>query len=165
MLSMKDLLKDLSLEKNKSLPIWSDGDFSMHELLERLLQITGPATVRVSSFSVTEVAVRTFLRLQDEGLMKSLTCLFDLTVKQHRIGLLFFAKNVVAEIRLTKNHAKMIFIENDEWKVVLIGSANFNVNDKKEAAIISTIDCIYQKLSNVYDMWFKDSMPVTNELF
>ena len=162
---MKDSLKELKLTKNSNHPYWSDSDFSMHELLECLLEQTGPAVVRISSFSITEIAIRAFTNLKDRGLITGLKCLFDFTVRQHRLGVLFFAANVITHIALCKCHAKLILIENDEWKVAVVGSANFNVNDKKEVGIISAVHSIYEKFSKKYDEWFAEALIVEKDEF
>lgn len=157
---MKDSLKNLKLERNKTEPYFSEGEFSMHELLEHLLLQTGPADVSVSSFSVTEVAVRTFFRLADQGILRSMKCLFDLSVKRHKLDLLFFSSNVVSEISLAKNHSKMILITNESWNVVVVSSANFNINDKIEVGIISTEQHIYSKCEAKYAGWFKSGLKI-----
>jgi hypothetical protein len=160
---MKNSLTGLKLSKNSNLPYWSDADFSMHELLECLLEQTGPASVRISSFSITEIAVRAFSNLQERGLITGLKCLFDFSVKQHRLGLLFFASNVLTHISLCKCHAKLILIKNDEWRVAVVGSANFNVNDKKEVGIISSVESIFNMFSKKYDDWFSEAMIIDRD--
>jgi len=164
-LIMKDSLKELKLEKNKTIPYFSDGEFSMHELLEHLLTQTGNARVSISSFSVTEIAVRTFLRLTESGLIKSLHCLFDLNVKRHHLDMLYFTSNVVSSIGLTKNHSKMILISNDHWRIVVVSSANFNVNDKKEVGIISTERNIYNQCLQKFKIWFHSSIKIDRDDF
>lgn len=126
---------------------------------------TGPAKVRISSFSINETAIRCFLRLKESGLITSLTCLFDLSVKRYRIGLLFFASNVISEIGMTNIHAKLVFIENEHWKVLVITSANLNVNDKKEAGVIITMPALYQQMLNHYENWYNESLKVTPDEF
>ncbi|MDP2059808.1 MAG: hypothetical protein Q8J97_08715 [Flavobacteriaceae bacterium] len=126
---------------------------------------TGSAKVRISSFSINETAIRCFLRLKESGLMTSLTCLFDLSVKRYRVGLLFFASNVISEIGMTNIHAKLVFIENDHWKVLVVTSANLNVNDKKEAGVIITMPEHYQSMLVHYENWYAESLKVTPDEF
>lgn len=129
------------------------------------MEETGPAKVRISSFSITETAIRSFVRLQESGLITSLTCLFDLSVKRYRVGLLFFASNVISEIGMTNIHAKMAFIENENWKVIVITSANLNINDKKEAGVIISIPYHYQNMLAHYEKWYNESLKVTPDEF
>lgn len=155
----------INLKPDSTIPYVSDADFSTHELIEHLLEQTGPAKVRISSFSITETAIRSFLRLQESGLITSLTCLFDLSVKRYRVGLLFFASNVINEIGMTNIHAKLAFIENETWKVVVITSANLNINDKKEAGVIISTPEDYKTMVAHYENWYAESLKVTPDEF
>ena len=153
------------LKKDLTFPFASAGDFSMHELVEFILQKTGPATVRVSSYSISEIAIRSFYNLMENGIIYHLECLFDLSVKRHKLGLLFFVNNLASIIALSKNHAKFILVENAEWKLVVVGTANLQVNDKNEVGIISTAPDMYQFYFNVFADWLLKGMLITNDEF
>jgi hypothetical protein len=90
----------------------SEAEFSMHHVFEELLKITGRAEVKVSSFSISDTALRCFYRLFEEGVITEMQCLLGISVKRHKLGLLFFANNTGIEVSLVKNHAKLIFIKN-----------------------------------------------------
>jgi hypothetical protein len=153
------------IEQNKTIPLFSDGEYSMHDLLESILDITDSASVSIASFSVTETALRRLHRLMEEGKINSLRCLFDYNVKRFTLELLFFASNITSEIGLDKNHSKIILISNENWNISVIGSANFNVNDKKEACILSTEAHIFEATKSVYEEWFAHSLKVTEHEF
>ncbi len=153
------------LTRNNTIPFASAGEFSMHELLEFLLQTTGPATVRISSFSISEVAIRTFFRLMQNGTIVNIECLFDLSVKRHKLGLLYFANNIGSFIAISKNHAKLILIENADWKIVVVGSANFQLNDKNEVGIISADSEIYEFYFKVFKSWFLSGILINSDEF
>lgn len=166
---MKDCSNKFSgikpIEKEIIFPFSSEGTFSMHELLEFLLQRTGTASVRIMSFSITEVAIRSFLNLMENNRIEKLECIFDLTVKRHRLGLLFFMNNVVSAVSLTKNHSKLILIENSHWKITVVGSANFNVNDKIEAGVISTQSEFFRFYDERFTRWFNQGILVNSDEF
>lgn len=166
---MKDCSNKFSglkpIEKETIFPFASEGTFSMHELLEFLLQKTGPANVRIMSFSITEVAIRFFLNLMENGSIQKLECIFDLTVKRHRLGLLFFMNNVVSALSLTKNHSKLILIQNSKWMISVVGSANFNVNDKIEAGVISTQPEFFRFYDERFTRWFNQGILVDSDEF
>jgi hypothetical protein len=143
----------------------SSGEYSMHELLEHLLGITGPALVRVSSFSISEVAIRAFYSLTASGTITRLDCLFDISVKRHKLGLMFFASNIGCRIALSKNHAKILLIENDRWKLVVVGSANLQLNDKNEVAVISTDPGFYDYYSQTFQLWFSKALTISPDEF
>jgi hypothetical protein len=150
---------------NKIIPVSSDGDWSMHQLLEYLLRVSGPASVWISSFSITETAIRSFLQLQEKGLIQELHCLFDFTVKRHKIGLLFFLHNVVTDVVVTKCHAKLILIENENYTIAVVGSANFNINDKKEVAIIHFEKWFFDFYLDILKDWMETGMKIQPDEF
>jgi hypothetical protein len=166
---MKNLLRKFQhlpeIKPGITIATSSSGEYSMHELLEYLLDITGPASVRVSSFSISEVAIRSFYSLMEKGVITQLLCLFDISVKRHKLGLLFFASNIGCRIALSKNHAKILLIENDGWKLVVVGSANLQVNDKNEVAVISTDPGFYDYYSNTYWLWFSNALTISPNEF
>jgi hypothetical protein len=147
------------------IPVSSDGDWSMHQLLEYLLRVSGPANVWISSFSITEVAIRSFLQLQEKGLVGELHCLFDLTVKRHKIGLLFFLNNVVSDVVVTKCHAKLILIQNEKYTITVVGSANFNVNDKKEVAVIHFERWFFDFYLGTVQQWMDSGIKIQPDEF
>ena len=155
----------LDYKEFKTLPFFSESEFSSHQLLEKLLVFTGPAHVCISSFSISEIALRSLHNLCETGQITSLRCLFDLTVKRHRMGLLFFASNFVSGIGLAKNHAKIILIHNNNYQIVVVGSANLNLNDKNEAGIISTDADLYSFFRIKFEECYGKSLKVSPDEF
>ena len=166
---MKSLLRKFQhlpeIKPGTTIPTASSGEYSMHELLEYLLGITGPACVRVSSFSISEVAIRSFYSLMESGVISRLDCLFDISVKRHKLGLMFFASNIGCRIALSKNHAKILLIENQQWKLVVVGSANLQLNDKNEVAVISTDPGFYDYYFQTFSLWFDKSLTISPNEF
>jgi hypothetical protein len=154
-----------AIEPDTTIPFASEGQFSMHELLEFLLQKTGPASVCIMSYSITEIAIRRFSNLMENGSIKTLECIFDFSVKRYRLGLLYFMNNVVTKVALTKNHSKIILIENENWKITVVGSANLNVNDKIEAGAISTRPGFYDFFRGNFISWFDKGILITKDEF
>lgn len=124
--------------QNQVKPYFSEGHWSMHDLMLYLLEITGPARVWLSTFSISEAAIRAFSVAMEKGMITQIHCLFDYTIQKNKLGLLFFAYNTVSDITITANHSKLILIENDTWKITVVGSANFTPNPRKEAGAIFT---------------------------
>ncbi|HSW68201.1 MAG TPA: hypothetical protein VLH16_06450 [Bacteroidales bacterium] len=166
---MKNLLQKLpflaSLEAGEIYPFVSEAEFSMHHVLEELLKITGKAEVKVSSFSISETALRSFYRLTEQGAVTGLQCLLDISVKRHKLGLLFFANNTGIEVSLVKNHAKLVLISNNEWKIAIIGSANLQENDKNETGMICTKTDIYEYYDAYFGAWFGKGLKIGADEF
>lgn len=113
------------------------GEWSMNDLLFHLLSQTGPAKVYISTWSVSEDAVRQILSKIREGSITELKAVFDWRVKMRRPEAYELARFNIADIRLTTCHAKVTVIENNSWSIAIIGSANYTNNPRIEAGVIS----------------------------
>lgn len=123
----------------------------MHELIEHVLRhYNSPAIVTMSSFSIAEEAVRSIINLRDDGLIHEISCVFDTSVKHHKLRMLFFGLHVVDHVYLTENHSKLVLFQFVDHVVVVVGSANLQRNSKIEAGIIlsdqSLFNFYYNKL-------------------
>lgn len=124
------------LKHNHSAFAPSRGNWSNHDLLGYLLKQTGPAKVWITSWSISEVAMRALVRLIDAGLITEVHALFDERAKIMFPEAYQMAKRNVADLKLTKIHAKCIVIMNDTWNVSVVTSANFNTNRRIEAYVV-----------------------------
>ena len=128
------LIGELKPGKSES---FMTNSISVHEVLEHLLAITGPAVVYLMTFSISEAGVRSLAALADEGYLLRPRFLFDYTVRKNKLHLLLFA-NEVGTIRLASNHAKQILIHNEAWDIVVTTSSNFNKIERWETFVIDT---------------------------
>lgn len=119
-------------------PFVHKGEWAIHELLPFLLSVIGSAHVRIATFNISEDSLRSIFFLQESGDILGLDLLLDTTVRRHKLELLLFAANITPSIRLTNNHMKVMLIENNTWKVGIVGSANMNNNPRYEAGFIFT---------------------------
>ena len=119
----------------------SCNEFSLFELLEALVDVYKPCNVDISAFSINEVSARSFDSLIENKSVQNFRFLFDFGVQRNKMQLLNYVQSLGAEIYLTANHSKQIFITplgDDNPVIVLIGSSNFNINNKYEANILTT---------------------------
>jgi hypothetical protein len=166
---MKNLLQRLPFLNNpepESDYLFDSGaEFSVHEVIEHLVKAMGSSSVRISSFSIGERTLRILHNLCESGLIGELSCLLDISVKRHKLGLLFFANNAGISISLAKNHAKIILIDNGALQVTIITSANMQVNDKNEVGIVSTRAAYFSYFGQVFDKWFESGLKITADDF
>ena len=151
------------LKKDTIYPFWSNGRWAMHDLLSWLLKQTGPASVQLSTFSISEVALRTIAHLIETGVIEWLECLFDYTIQRNKLQLLFFASQLTTNIYIAPNHSKVILIENDDWKVAVIGSANMTPNPRKEAGVIITDAESFEKMQNKFHDIITESKKIEQD--
>jgi hypothetical protein len=157
----KELARDIGrLEKDATIAWWSEGRWSMHDLLMWILQQTGKADICISTFSISEAAIRSFFYAKETEQMGRLDCLFDHTISRHKLALLMFADNTADSIRLTNNHSKIMLVGNDQWKVTVVASANMTPNPRKEAGVIFTQEHFYNKYLEHFREAFETGIDV-----
>ncbi len=129
-------LVDNSLTSYASAGLWS-----MHDLLFRVLELTGPARITFATWSMTQEPVTMLVNAIQEGLILELNGLLDVRVKIRNPKVYQFAKMQFGKVRESVCHAKVTVIENDRWSVTINGSPNFTNNPRIEAGdvIVSPI--------------------------
>lgn len=120
------------IEMDEVIHIATRGNWSTPHLIAFILNQIGPAKVWLTSWSVKEQAVRILLGLADEGLITELHALFDERTKVQCPQAYQLAQNQIVDIRLTKIHAKVSVIMNNDWGISIVTSANLTRNPRIE---------------------------------
>ena len=115
----------------------SNGDWSMHELLLEILNITGPAVVHLSSYAMSETPARILAQLKSAGMMTKLFCVLDNRIDVRTAGSFQLMKSIADKLVLVDTHAKVTSVVNDKWKIAVVGSANYTENKRYESGVIT----------------------------
>lgn len=136
-----------NLRQGQIIKYWTNGAWSMHELLEYILQQTGPANVFISTWTITENPARVLHNLVQSGLITNLKCLLDHRIKTRAPHALQLLAGTAHDMAFAKCHAKVTTIENDQWGISIVASANYSRNPRLEAGTIFTnkIDAIFDR--------------------
>lgn len=113
------------------------GEFSMHQLLQYLLTITGPANVYLSTWTIKEEPARVLYALKNAGKIKNLYCVLDYRIRTQDAKHFHFLESILTGYALTKCHAKVIAIEGERSSIAVSGSANMSNNPRIEAGYIA----------------------------
>ena len=139
------------IRQNRTYHFLSEGKWSMYNLLGYLLKCSGKAKLGISTFTISEAAIRVLFNCIEGKLISEINCLFDHSVRKNRMDQLRFANSIINGIYLNNNHAKLLLIENESWKIVVNGSANMTSNFRIEAGIICTMPEVYYKYKLKFD--------------
>jgi len=120
------------------IPYVSLGDWSSHDLLFFLLEQTGPAGVWFTTWAISEYAIRQLYQFVEHGMILQLKGIFDYRNGVRKPAELQFLRQITTEIKPAKCHAKVTVIENDNWGISIVGSANFTRNPRIEAGVLFT---------------------------
>lgn len=109
------------------------GQFSLLDLIEAALEVTGLADVTISTWSAGFYDVEAAVRFRDNGLLRSCRFLMDSSAKRGQatpgdVADLFGPDSV----RTSRSHAKFVLIRNEDWAVVITSSMNLNLNPRLE---------------------------------
>ena len=141
-------------------PFWSDGDWSAHDMLFYLLNLTGPANVYFSTWAISEYAIRQLYNMIQEGLIIELHGIFDYRNGIRKPAELQFLQKITTDIKAAKCHAKVTVIENDHWGISVVGSANYTRNPRIEAGVL----CCDKTVAAFHRDWILKELSNTSAL-
>ncbi len=132
----------------------SRGDWSMHQLLYKLLEKTGPADVYISSYAFSEKPARALADMKHNGIIQKLFCVIDSRIDVRSASALAMIKNMADYHKLTTTHAKVTLIKNKNWLLTVVGSANYTTNKRYETGFI----CSDAEVFNLHQTWILDEL-------
>ena len=116
------------------------------DILRWILDQTGPASIIMSSFSISEEFLRRLFFIKEEGLVKSISIVLDFKATNKTLKLWPFIARTVESCHLADNHSKVLLVFNDSWKVAVSMSQNLTRGNRYEAGIVSTDPAVFDTL-------------------
>ena len=141
------------------------GQFSLTDMIEAILQKTGPADLSISTWTAANGDVTRMLELLNSGAIRSCRWLVDLTFMRRcpQLTAEIRAKFGADAIRVTKTHAKFCTITNDDWQIALRSSMNLNQNPRMESFQVGHDPVLCQFLSEVLDdVWKRQNKGIAD---
>lgn len=126
-----------AIEKGKDYHFMTNGSWSNISLLEFLLQYTGKAFVYITSWSISDYAIKRIIDLKDTDKISGAKCVFDKRTASFNPNISDFAKNNV-DVQLGSIHAKNMVLIGEKLQLCVVQSANLNENKRIESGVIST---------------------------
>lgn len=110
------------------------GQFSLIDLIQATLDITGPADVTIATWSSGFYDIEAAKNFADDGRIRSIRFVMDSgRQKKGQAGVTDIAELFGEESIITvRTHAKFVIIKNDEWDVLITSSMNLNRNIRTE---------------------------------
>ena len=110
------------------------GQFSMLDLLAELLRLTGPAAVRLSTWTVGIRDCGGAGLLLDSGAMTSFQLYVDRSFATRQPAYCAAVRSTFGDdaIRTTRTHAKLATLRNAKWDITVRSSMNLNRNPRFE---------------------------------
>ena len=146
--------------QSQSVHYVSLGDWSTHDLLFFLLEQTGPARVYFTTWAISEFAIRQLYQFIEHGLILELKGIFDYRNGIRKPAELQFLQKITTDIKAAKCHAKVTVIENDQWGISVVGSANYTRNPRIEAGVL----CCDKNVAAFHRNWILHELSNTSVL-
>lgn len=120
--------------KNMDIMGLTYGQFSLIDLIQATLDITGPADVTIATWSAGFYDLKAAENFRDDGRIRSIRFIMDSGRQKrgqagvHEIDELFGEDSVIT----IRTHAKFVLIRNEQWDVCITSSMNLNKNIRCE---------------------------------
>lgn len=126
---------------------WSNGDWSLWELVDYMLKQTGPADIYIATWSISELSARKLVQWMEEGRIKKLIGVVDVRSKNRHPAAFHLSKNIFSEIRVAYCHAKVTVLVGNGQFISINGSANWTENPRLESGVI--INSLITAMANI----------------
>ena len=147
-----------NVREGQSIHFASLGDWSTHDLLFFLLEQTGPARVYFTTWAISEYAIRQLYQFIEQGLIIELKGIFDYRNGIRKPAELQFLQKITTDIKAAKCHAKVTVVENDQWGISVVGSANYTRNPRIEAGVL----CCDKMVAAFHRDWILNELSNTS---
>lgn len=145
--------------------VYLSNSIQVADLLQWVLDQTGPANVKMTSFSISEEFLRRLFFIEQANLIKSIDIVLDFKATNKTLILWPFIAQTVQNCYLASNHSKILLVYNDSWTVTAVMSQNLTRGNRFESAFISTDRQIFESLHRqVDDLIHNQSIPF-NDVF
>jgi len=123
-----------TIEPGAALFAITRGQFSMIDATLACLEQTGPAHISLWTWTVAEYEIECLQRLVTDGRVLSAVLVIDAGARTKNAGLIKQWQSTFGEksVRYVVNHAKIVTIHNDKYRLLLRGSMNLNFNPRFE---------------------------------
>lgn len=130
-----------------------------------LAQMSGEATIRQTSFSISEEFIRRLYHMRRSGKVKDIQLLLDYKATNKTLRLWPFIVQTIDNCFLADNHSKLILIDAPDLQVAIITSQNLTRGNRHECAVVTTNPEVYATLEHEFqDLLQYHSVPLS-ELF
>lgn len=131
------------IEHDKTTHFITSGAWSMHDFVKYVIGRIGPAKLDAFTFAWGPAATRELGRMCETGEIQQIRIAINTVMKRWCTPALMKMKDY-GQVVLVPMHAKGFTLENAEWKVSCIGSANFSNNMTVEGGVLCTRPDIFE---------------------
>jgi len=145
------------LEHGSELFCFTKGQLLLIDILACILDQTGACDLDIITWAVGNETIDKLSALKNLGKIKRMRLIIDYSVQSMHPDYAKKIRRVFGDeqIRVTKNHAKVLILRNEEWNLSVRSSMNLNVNRRLEYFEISDDREIADFFQGFFEEWWK----------
>lgn len=136
----------------------SEGNMSMHHIIEAIVTQCAPASLYFTTWSISEDAARAIYLLKEKKLITQVKGIIDYRILSGNAGVYHFLLSFFDHLQLESCHAKMVLITGRDISYAVYSSANMSTNNRIE----NTIVCCAEKNCTALRQWFETKFYETH---
>lgn len=146
-------------DKNTYLSGLTYGEFSLIDLIQATLDITGPSEVVIATWSSGFYDLEQAHGIKEDGRITKLRFVMDSDrmsngqADPHHVVSIFGEESIVT----ARVHAKFVLIKNDAWNVIITSSMNLNKNLRVEQFEIVDDETKFNLFADFVDIAFNEA--------
>lgn len=126
------------LRTHKDVHFVTNGDFSLHELVDACINKLGKVNnLILSTFSFTELPARFIGQWLEDNKIMNLYALVDVRAKANYPNVFQQLGVISKALAIVPVHAKVTILESDEYTITITGSANWTTNPRYEVGCLT----------------------------
>jgi hypothetical protein len=122
--------------------------WNLHDLIVYLVQKIGPCDFYFSTYAIKEYQARLFTNMKVEGLIKQFHGLLDYRNEVHDPGAVQLLEENCTSVGFMRTHSKLSVLINENFAIVITGSANQTTNTTADTGVITCVRTIAEARKN-----------------
>lgn len=146
------------LKKNTEIFGITKGQFSIIDILEYILNFTGPSDIKIGTWTAAHADIDRAFQFLKSNKIKTIKFIVDRGFFNRQPVYCDSLRNLFGNdsIRFLRIHAKFITIQNDDWNFVVRTSMNLNENKRMENFEITEDKEFCEYLNKFFDSVFEN---------
>ena len=140
---------------------FNKGQFSIVDIIEAVLEITGPSHVVVATWTAASADLSRIQNFLERNKVITAQWVVDYSFETRQPKFCAQLRETFGDdcIRTTASHCKFVLIKNDEWNVVIQTSMNLNQNKRMENFWVCDDKDMYESFSDLVSDIFQIQKP------
>lgn len=140
---------------------FNKGQFSIVDIIEAVLEITGPAHAVVATWTAASADLSRIQNFLERNKVITAQWVVDYSFETRQPKFCAQLRETFGDecIRTTASHCKFVLIKNDEWNVVIQTSMNLNQNKRMENFWVCDDKDMYESFSYLVSDIFQIQKP------